>query len=352
MTPRYIIHIGPLKTASTYVQECLTAARADLERQGICYPAELLDENASFMHMPVYRALARNQAEALRPVFARLNAAGHHTILLSCEHLIYLRAEAFAALRDVTGASDIKIVYTCRRWSDRLSSIWNQTLFMGATHSLPEFYLSMLAPKPTFQHPKKLREVDPASDLDYSITWRMLEGVFGRHALEIFPYSAIMDRGADLFDAFCQDVLGLAAAPKTQITGTRRWASLPTEDQEVLRMLNQLHLDTHAKPTDEVRAQFMRRRKQYDTMRIVEAMKPYTTHMEIDDANILFDEAFNNMNAYADRVVGGDILFERKQKMAKYVQPGYLLRDGVREDIHKIFAQIGTDLAAFKNRAA
>jgi len=269
VTPRYIIHIGPLKTASTYVQECLTAARVELEAQGICYPAELLDENASFMHMPVYRALVRNQGETLRPKFERLNAAGHHTILLSCEHLIFLRPEAFAMLRDLTGASDIKVVYTCRRWSDRVSSIWNQTLFMGATHSLPEFYLGMLAGEAPNYYPKKMRENDPSSDLDYSISWRMLESVFGREALQIFPYSAIMDRGGDLFDAFCQDVLGLAAAPKTHITGTRRWASLATEDQEVLRMLNQLHLDTHEKQTDEVRAQFMRRRKHYDTARIV-----------------------------------------------------------------------------------
>ncbi len=346
MTPRYIIHIGPLKTASTYIQECLTAVRLDLEAQGICYPADLLDENARFMHMPVVRALRRNQSASLKEVFGRLNQAGHHTILLSCEHMIFLKPEQFAALRDATGASDISVVYTCRRWSDRLASIWNQNLMMGDAQTLPEFFLSLVAGIGPSYMPKWVREQGPGADFDYSLTWQTIEKVFGRDALTIFPYSEILDRGGDVYVQFCRDVLGLAEAPATNLTGTRRWASLGTTDQEILRVLNRLHVNEHGEQTDQVRANFMRRRKHYDTARIVEAMAPSSAEMTIDDNSVLFDAPFDNMNRYVDRVAGADILFERRQKQARYVQAEYLLRDGVREDLHGIYAQIAAELAA------
>ncbi len=349
MTPRYIIHVGPLKTASTYVQECLTASRADLETQGICYPSELLDPNTGFMHLPVFEALVRKDAESLRPAFARLNAAGHQTILLSCEMFIFLGREDFAALRDVTGATEIRVVYTCRRWSDRFTSIWNQTLFMGSSHSLPEFILSVQAAATPNSQAKRVPGIDRARDLEYNMTWRMLENVFGREGLQIFPYSVVMDRGEELFAAFCRDVLGLLSAPPTPFTGTRRWESLSTNDQEVLRMLNQIYLHDHAARTDEIRSQFMLRRAHYNTVRIVDEMAPYVTPLIIDDHNVLFDGPFERMSRFADRVLNSEVIFERKHKIAKYVQPGYLLRDGVREDLHRIYGQIQDDLRAPKN---
>jgi hypothetical protein len=344
MTPRYIVHVGPLKTASTYLQQCLTAARTELSAAGISYPVELADEHARFMHMPVFRALGRDRAESLRGIFAQLNASGHHTIVLSCEHLILLRPEALGALRDVTGASEIQIVYTCRRWSDRLSSLWNQTLFMGSTQSLPEFHLAMLAGGPPSYFPKWMRELEDNSDVDYSVSWRAIESVFGRAALKIFPYSTIIDRGGDIFEQFCQDVLGLPQAPPTPVTGTLRWASLPTQDQEILRMLNQLYIDVHGHESDATRARFVRSRKMFDTKRIETAMEPFAAALTIDDNNIQFDRAFQNMSAYGDCVLGGPALFERRRKPARYVQPGYLLRHGVREDLHEIYARIAAEL--------
>ena len=349
MAPRYIIHIGPLKTASTYIQECLTAARPDLEAKGICYPAELLDEHARFMHMPVYRALVRNQAETLRPVFQRLNAAGHDTILISCEHLIFVKPEGFVALREATGASDFKVVYTCRRWSDRLSSIWNQTLFMGATHSLPEFYLAILAGEAPNYYPKWMKEVDPGSDLDYSISWRAVEAVFGRDALEIFPYSAI---NGSRRRCLCPVLQGCArpgggAADKTHRHQTLGIAVDAGSGNPAYAETSYISTPTAARAT-RCAPPSCAGRKNYDTAAIAAAIEPYVAKLTIDDANVQFNKAFNNMKAYTDRVVGNDVLFERKHKQARYVQPGYLLQPGIGPEIHGLYDQITRDLAASK----
>ena len=351
MTPHYIIHIGPLKTASTYIQECLTATRVELEAQGICYPAELLDENAKFMHMPVFRALKRNQGESLRPKFAALNAAGHRVVLLSCEHLIFLKPEQLRVLRDVTGAGEVSVVYTCRRWSDRLTSIWNQNLFMGDTQSLPEFFISLTEGEGPSYMPKWLREQGPGADLDYSLTWKTIADIYGRDGLMIFPYSDIMDRGLDVYEEFCRSVLGLETAPATALKGSRRWSSLPTADQEILRMLNTLHVAAHGEQTDQVRAQLMRRRKAYDTARIAASMAPYVAEMAIDDNFVQFDAAFAQMSRYVDRVVGADVMFERRRKAARHVRSGYLLTEGVREDLLSIYQQIAGALPVRERRA-
>ena len=337
MTPRYIVHIGPMKTASTYLQQSLTAARHDLLQHGICYPQEFISESNKFMHMPIHHALARKRGEELRPQFEKLNAAGHKVIVLSCEHFIFLKPEAMRTLKDITGAQDYQVVYTARRWSDRASSLWNQALFMGSPDTLPEFYLSLLAGQAPKYYPKWMAEQGAAADLDYSISWRLVEEVFGRAALRIFPYSTIMDRGEDVFEAFCRDVLGLAQAPTTDLAGERRWASMPTEDQEILRVLNSMHLQAGGEEDGSVRALFMRRRKDLATDQLAADMADQIARLEIDDNAVQFNAPFEAMQAYADCVTGGDILFERKAKQAKYVRPGYLLREGALETLRGFY---------------
>jgi hypothetical protein len=202
----------------------------------------------------------------------------------------------------------------------------------------------MLAGGPPSYFPKWMRELEHNSDVDYSVSWRGIEAVFGRDALKIFPYSPIMDRGGDVFEQFCRDVLGLPQAPPTQVTGTLRWASLPPPDQEILRMLNQLYVDVHGRESDAPRSRFVRGRKTFDTARIEAAMEPFAAALTIDDTNIQFDRAFQNMSTYADCVLGGPVLFERRRKPARYVQQGYLLRSFVREDLHAIYARIAAEL--------
>jgi hypothetical protein len=104
MTPRYIIHVGPMKTASTYLQLCFTAVREDLAKLGVCDPAELADPKATFMHMPRYRALARSSTSAQAATTPSCSPALH-----SCEHLVFIRPTAFRALRDLLGNADVTI---------------------------------------------------------------------------------------------------------------------------------------------------------------------------------------------------------------------------------------------------
>jgi hypothetical protein len=332
-----------MKTASTYVQQCLTEGRDELLEHGICYPEEFIAENNGFMHIPIFHGLLRRRSESMAPKFAKLNAQGHRIILLSCEHFHFLPPDALRRLRDMTGASDIQVVYTARRWSDRIGSLWNHSIFTGGRQSLPEFYLSLMAGETLNYYAKWMKELGVAPDLDYSQTWETIADIFGRDAITVFPYSAVMDRGEDVFEAFCRLILGVAAAPKTRLAGQRRWASMPTDTQEIVRVLNEMHLAATGEDGGVMSVKFMRNRKKLAIDRTTAAIAGETSRLTLDDRTTQFDAAFAAMQEYNDRVAGGGPIFERASKAVAYVRPGYMLQDGVREEIQEIYRRLSAD---------
>jgi hypothetical protein len=323
--PRYVIHVGPMKTGSTYLQKCLTGAAGDLLAQGVCYPTELLALNNKHMHMPVFTAARKRREQDVRPVFERLNAAGYETILLSCEHFIKLTRKQLIWLRDMIGAPDIEIVYACRRWSDRIPSMWFQSLFTGEADTLPEFYVKLLNGQAN------------NADVDYSLKWRMLANIFGREHVSLFPYSTIMDRGEDIFTRFCTDILHLKTVPQPPSFGAKLWASFSTQDTELLRVLNGIYIAAHGARDARMYWQLNRRRGSIEAATITEAMGAHLTTMQLADTATHFDSAFSRMQEFADRVIGGDAVFERKDAQEPYVAPGYLLHKGVTSQLRAIY---------------
>jgi hypothetical protein len=345
MPQRYVMHIGPMKTASTYLQQCLKAARPQLRALGVYYPEEFIAENNKFMHMRLHYALLRGRTRELRQGFAAINASGARTIVLSCEHMMFQRQEGYELLREMTDGVPVEIVYFSRRWSDRYASIWNQTLLMGGSQTFPEFYMSMLSGKPPNFYPPKAQAAGLQLDFDYAVIWRMVEEVFGRESLTIFPYSTIVDDGGDIYEVFCKTVLGLSEVPKVTLAGEKLWASMPTEDAEILRVLNDMHFRTTGKQNAALRGAFMKERKKFDTGAIVAAMAADLAEAEVDDAAPYFDPPYSRMSEFRDRVIGGGEVFVRKSKNVRHVRPGYLLADGVREELRSLYSRVATVLA-------
>jgi hypothetical protein len=342
---RYVVHIGPMKTASTYLQQCLKAARPQLRELGIYYPNEFIAENNKFMHMRLHYALLRNRMQELRQGFAALNASGARTIVLSCEHLMFQRQAGYELLRELTEGAEVDIVYFSRRWSDRYASIWNQTLLMGGSQTFPEFYMSMLSGKTPNFYPPKVRAAGLQLDFDYAVIWRMVAEVFGRESLTIFPYSTTVDEGGDVYEVFCKTVLGLPDAPKVTLAGEKLWASMPTQDAEILRVLNDMHFRATGEQDAAVRAAFLKDRKKHDAGAIFAAMEPALAEAEIDDAAPYFDSPYGRMSEFRDRVIGGGEVFVRKAKNVRYVRSGYLLADDVREELRALYLRVAGALA-------
>ncbi len=337
--PRYVIHVGPMKTGSTYLQKCLTAAAGELEAQGVCYPLELLDPANQHMHLPVFRAVRRSAQAEMAPVFKRLNSAGHKVIVLSCEHFSKFGRDAFSRLKTMVGVEDIEVIYAVRHWSERIPSMWFQSLFVGHSHSLPEFYV------------KLLNGMAKNADIDYTIGWRRLSDSFGRQNVSLFPYSAIMDRKEDIFTHFCTDVLKLAHVPTPETFGKKAWASFSLEDSEILRVLNAMYFAAHGKTDATMYWHLNRGRTKIDLTRTREAIRRNLRVMTIDEKARHFDRTFRRMEAYADRVVGGGIVFGRTAADETYAGAEYLLEDGVGAELRAAFAVFNAAAAEAKLEA-
>ncbi len=109
-------------------------------------------------------------------------------------------------------------------------------------------------------------------------------------------------------------------------------------------MMNGLYLEETGKEEAALSTGFLRRRKHYDTARIAAAMADHAAEITIDDNAVQFDAAFDNMSAYTDLVVGAETMFARRSKPAAYIQSGYLLKDGVREDIRAMYHRIKSEV--------
>jgi hypothetical protein len=316
-----------MKTGSTYLQQCLTGAAPALAAQGVCYPTELLDANNKHMHLPVFSAVRRKTEAELRPIFERLNAAGYNTIVLSCEFMSKFGRDPLTRLRALTGSDDVEVVYAVRRWSDRIPSMWFQSLFAGSGATLPEYYVNLL------------NIMAKNGDIDYSIAWRKIADIFGRGSLKLFPYSTIMDRGEDIFSRFCTDVLHLTDVPKAEKQGSKIWSSFSLEDTEILRVLNAIYTAEHGKKDARMYWQLKRGRDALDTDAINSSIHAHLAELVLDENARHFDRTFRRMEEFADNLVGDGPIFDRKAVTASYAAPEYLLGAGVARQLHSIYAK-------------
>ena len=76
---RFIIHIGPHKTGSTYLQNHLRDNRAALVGRGIYYPREWATPEIDWCHAELPRLLQQGSFGPVERTFADLKAAGWPT---------------------------------------------------------------------------------------------------------------------------------------------------------------------------------------------------------------------------------------------------------------------------------
>ena len=117
---RFVIHVGPHKTGTTYLQEGFVRMRGALAGRGVHFPA-WWGPVAQYDLLEKLRAPPNAEAEAQ---FAELRAAGHQTVLISVEGLLALPRPGVAYLRHLTGDAEVTVVFYTRSWADLLPSTW------------------------------------------------------------------------------------------------------------------------------------------------------------------------------------------------------------------------------------
>jgi hypothetical protein len=344
--PRYVIHIGLPKTGSKYLQQSFCVLKDHMLADGICYPTEFWPKLEIFAHHELLRELLHIPNPRLEGVFDQLNDSGHRTILLSCEGFIGVSKETLEYLRSLIRASEVRIVFYARRWSDWIPSQWQQTAKQGAIETFPEMYARTLATA-LGDH-----------GINYNIILDKFADVFGHDSIQIVPYSSLLDRDQDIFVYFVHEVLGWNhdVAPRPD----RVHESMGTFLAELMRCMNVLETERSGSSSYHIFQSLNSLRNDPhvwdDVEQIFGLMQGHVAEVAVDDNCYPLRSIFAQINErYAgrllDRLASKEIFVGRKN-MVQFVRPDFLLDGGASAAVHRIYAAVAQRAVAVLTQPA
>ena len=220
---RLILHVGPHKTGTTYIQKRLVEDRELLhERLGLLYPRA--GQTFQFGHhvvVPLFHHEAAGDSSVLRELKEEVRHS--RVALLSSEKFSKLEGADFVRVREHFADCDIRVVVYLRVRSELLVSRWGASIKHGADHSFPEYLARALVA------PHASPVIDQGKLLD------TVSSVFGRPSLQILIYR----RDVDLYAEFVERVLesdSFAAASVGRNEPVN--VALPVHVTECIRLLN------------------------------------------------------------------------------------------------------------------
>jgi len=145
---KVIVHVGQMKSGTTYVQEILSKNRVGLLQQNIVYPGGWLNQQPAVYgicgsSVPWVKDKKPYQAKAdkLRDEIRDAKDKGHD-VLLSAEALSSCDEEGIESFLDFIGGAD-RVIFSVRSLHKTLPSAWQQILKTGSYISIMEFFQQM-----------------------------------------------------------------------------------------------------------------------------------------------------------------------------------------------------------------
>ena len=327
--PKYIIHIGPARSGSKYIQSQLFHSRKFLEEHGVLYPDIWWKKPDKIVHDSVRDDL--RAGKDLKADFDKLGASGAEKIILSCEFFEGLTLPELERLKEYVGRNPVDIVYYARRWSDRIPSVWRGRVTAGNYVTFPEFCIQSLS------------NPSGAGGVNYSIVWDKFAKVFRRHSLRIVSFNNLVDRGVDLFQHLCDDVVGVHEVPPVAKGLIQRNAGPDMFNSEIIRALNYLYYGETSRTDPSMRIRFNRLKENYDLQALREHMQTEKTdkgRIKLKDGAAPLRAVWHAISAYKDRLVSrqyGRQIFERRDVEVEFVGQNYLLLDGVQDEMTRLY---------------
>jgi hypothetical protein len=327
--PRYVIHFGPHKTGSTYLQLRFSEYRAVMAERGIVFPAvwEFKPHNPS--QLKLVEDLRAGNLAALEAEFAALNASAADIVLISAEDLANCGETELALLKRLTAGNEVRLVFYLRRWSGRLPSIWQEGVKQGAVAGLPQFLMTHLIRK------------TGSGLLDPDTKLQTLAGIFGRDAIRLVCYDMIAGTKLDLFTHFAKHFLGWRNPPAPGDV-KRANPSLDPVDIELIRVLNAIHQAQGGARDTGLRDAFMANLGSLDLAVPREAIGRHLTVRRLRDTAQLLETLQTTLSEkYLDLAVPPkppDRLFKPGVQDLVFAAPEYLLLPGVVPALHAAHA--------------
>ena len=254
--PRYLIHVGPHKTGTKYLQESFRTLDTDLRSRRILYPRTWtnLDSPA---HVELVSLLARRDP-SLRDQFRELNRSDWTTIVLSAEDFVDLGTEALGYFGELVSPAAVEIVFYCRRWSELIFSGWQETIKHGSRRTFPEFAAGHLG--------------NPSGStlINYALVLDKFAAVFGSANVRLVSYSNLSASRANILRHFAETFLDWPHPPTSPGLAN---TSLGMFEAEMVRALNAIHWSRTGSESGQLYACYQRTAPLTDAAPIVREME-------------------------------------------------------------------------------
>ena len=330
--PEFIIHVGPHKTGTTYLQLNLKNNRPVLRKRGIYFPEFWDHAPGNSAQLPLVNHLREGRADLLQPRFEEFAAGDIKTVVLSAEDITNLDVAALTLLRELIGDNPVRIVFYLRRWCELVPSSWQEGIKQGHSFSLPEFML---------QH---VSRPDSSRLLNFDLKLGRLADVFGMPSLNLVAYSELRERGRDIYQHFAVNFLDWAGAkPLPKLANAN--ASRDPREIELLRRLNSMARADGEAPADKLRGVFDRMRGKLDLEPILEAMKPYMRRVRFNDDWPVLRMLHEKLVAKYDAAIvrpkpAHDLMFRPRATDLAYVSPDYVTTPELAATLQSLLSQL------------
>jgi hypothetical protein len=327
-----LLHVGPHKTGSTYLQACFRHHRAALRARGVVVPAawELAPGVASHARLAEAVREGGDLAQAAE-ILADAFADGGDTLLVSAERISGLDGAALRRLRGLLGGCAVTVVFYVRRWSDLLPSAWQELVKRGETRSFPEFLAANIR--------------NPERSLYFNLDMKLqaLVEVFGQENVRLVCYSVLRDASADLFDHFAQHFLGWPDAP-TLPGAVDMNVSRTAEEIELVRRLNMIDIARTGAASAALRNSLDAASPAIDTSAVLAAMAGSRRTMLLSDAFPALQQLHRRLSAkYRAQIVApaaSELMFTPMRREIPYIADDYVMRRGAIDEIYRIYDRI------------
>jgi len=292
---KLIVHVGPHKTGSTYIQRMLHDNREVLLKCGVSYPSAYY---LYFGHHFLLNALNHFESdEKIRQTIIE-QTSSMDLVILSSENFINLAENGLKKLKSCFPEVEIKFILFLRRPSIRLVSWWQETIKQGDVHSLDDFMIRHCL------HPAKSREV---SHFDYIDN---VKKIFGEKSIALIDYETAVKTKSVM--SFFWKAVGIQNIIQDLDKEVNRMMDL--NEIELIRYLNIRAKQDGLLNSLNVRELYMRLREQLlvDVEAFVLCLKKNTKSLTVGNCAMDYYVSTKVRNSYSEYLVNEPSMLEIK----------------------------------------
>lgn len=230
MRPRIVLHVGPHKTGSTYLQKRIFENLCHLREQGIFVPKTGWIPHGHHKLVDVLRGWVP-ETEDCSLAALRTEISGSETTLITSENFVLLEDQHLAAFRDAFNDFDIFVIFFLRHPVNIWPSHWQELVKHGSDITFAEYMLCIHG---------HLAQVNILQTIP-NIQIRRLSSIFGINGLKIVVYENVIDAQLDLFEFFWRSCLGACDCAFAG-SGNLVNKSFTADQVEMVRQLNAMYV--------------------------------------------------------------------------------------------------------------